>query len=305
MDHSTQSSSQPAAFFPGLDRHLEALYPRLEAGEKAICLRGALGMGKSTLARALAARYAGAHGAESVIQLWLDPQGVPGIPGRSAYPLENGDRLSEALLARLAVPGSLVVLDGVNHARNARPVWQAVCAAAGQCLCALDHCDDLTCASTYEVGALAPGEAAALIMLRLARRGYNLTLPVGFLERIYQAVGGAPLALSLVAGQVGRISAERLLSGLYESRQTSAEAFYTILLWRAWELLSPDGQTLLVGLLPGGYNNPQEHAQRKRLPRRRSEQAWLEVQSLGLAESSAQPLHPAVWQFVYYRSLDT
>lgn len=72
------------------------------------------------------------------------------------------------------------------------------------------------------------------------------------LESIYQIVGGNPLALKLVVGQVTHLPLVRVLDALRQARPAPASteaAFYSYLYQQSWSLLSPAARELLLTML--------------------------------------------------------
>ncbi|MCB0213076.1 MAG: hypothetical protein KDJ52_27280 [Anaerolineae bacterium] len=67
------------------------------------------------------------------------------------------------------------------------------------------------------------------------------------LERIYQVVGGNPLALKLVAGQTAFLPLSQVLDNLKEARGKNITELYTYIYWQDWDMLADTAQqTLLV-----------------------------------------------------------
>jgi hypothetical protein len=67
------------------------------------------------------------------------------------------------------------------------------------------------------------------------------------LERIYEVVGGNPLALKLVVGQTAFLPLSQVLDNLKEARGKSITDLYSHIYWQAWQMLDvASQQTLLV-----------------------------------------------------------
>jgi hypothetical protein len=67
------------------------------------------------------------------------------------------------------------------------------------------------------------------------------------LDRIYQVVGGNPLALKLVIGQLSVLPLDQVLDNLKQAQDQSTDQLYTYIYWQAWHLLNdPAQQTLLA-----------------------------------------------------------
>jgi LuxR family glucitol operon transcriptional activator len=69
------------------------------------------------------------------------------------------------------------------------------------------------------------------------------------LESIYQVVGGNPLALKLVAGQIRILPLAQVLDNLKQARGKKIEALYTYIYWQAWHALDAVSQQVLL-LMP-------------------------------------------------------
>ncbi|MCB9077903.1 MAG: hypothetical protein H6631_09945 [Anaerolineaceae bacterium] len=73
------------------------------------------------------------------------------------------------------------------------------------------------------------------------------------LRRIYEVVGGNPLAIKLVVGQLSVLPLPIVLANLKQARGKNAEAFYSFIYWQVWQLLTPiSRQALLV--MPLAHN---------------------------------------------------
>lgn len=67
------------------------------------------------------------------------------------------------------------------------------------------------------------------------------------LERIYEVVGGNPLALKLVVGQTAFLPLTQVLDNLKEARGKSITDLYTHIYWQAWQMMADASrQTLLI-----------------------------------------------------------
>lgn len=92
-------------------------------------------------------------------------------------------------------------------------------------------------------------EPDLLEMMRHEARMHGLSdwadLPASQLHRIYDVIGGNPLAAKLVVGQAHFFSLDKLLDELLEARGKSADDLYQYIYWASWHALSPDAQQLL------------------------------------------------------------
>ncbi len=69
------------------------------------------------------------------------------------------------------------------------------------------------------------------------------------LEKIYEVVGGNPLALKLVIGQIIYLPLPQALKNLQQARGRSVHELYTYIYWQAWQMLTPFSRQLLL-ILP-------------------------------------------------------
>jgi len=75
------------------------------------------------------------------------------------------------------------------------------------------------------------------------------------LKSIYRVVGGNPLALKLVVGQLYALPLAQVLENLKQAQGKRADQLYTYIYWQAWHTLTPTSrQTLLV--MPLVQNGP-------------------------------------------------
>jgi hypothetical protein len=68
------------------------------------------------------------------------------------------------------------------------------------------------------------------------------------LASIYDVVGGNPLALKLVIGQIHILPLSRILEQLKQAKSKPEQDLYTYIYWRAWEALSPPGRQTLLSM---------------------------------------------------------
>jgi hypothetical protein len=66
------------------------------------------------------------------------------------------------------------------------------------------------------------------------------------LEDIYDVVGGNPLALKLVIGQLCVLPLSQVLEDLRQARGKSPDELYTHIYWQAWHALAPPSQQVLL-----------------------------------------------------------
>lgn len=101
----------------------------------------------------------------------------------------------------------------------------------------------------YTVQALDEAEALHFTRYEARIRGLKVVAeaPEANLKRIYQVVGGHPLALKLVVGQLASLPLSQVITRLQQAQGKSIEELYTFIYWEVWHLLEPAAQqTLLI-----------------------------------------------------------
>lgn len=78
------------------------------------------------------------------------------------------------------------------------------------------------------------------------------TAPAEQLTSIYDVVGGNPLALKLVAGQMRLLPLTHILANLQQTRGKPIEALYTFIYWQSWHLLDQTAQQTLLAMPVAG-----------------------------------------------------
>ncbi|MEM7032878.1 MAG: NB-ARC domain-containing protein [Chloroflexota bacterium] len=80
------------------------------------------------------------------------------------------------------------------------------------------------------------------------------------LNKIYDVVGGNPLALKLVIGQLYALPLGKVLQNLQEARGRAVMGLYTQIFWQSWQTLSDEAkQTLLMMPLAGPKGATLDH----------------------------------------------
>lgn len=96
------------------------------------------------------------------------------------------------------------------------------------------------------------GNADALALVRQEARVRNIPQVLAAsdaeLQPIFATVGGNPLALRLVTGQLRVHPLDAVLADLVAARGKQAEALYTFIYRRAWELLDENARALLLAM---------------------------------------------------------
>ena len=107
--------------------------------------------------------------------------------------------------------------------------------------------DDVYCFSLAE---LAQEDVLAFISYEAEVRGLPIlaNAPPSQLRRIYTVVGGNPLALKLVIGQLKIFPLSQVLDNLKQAQGKKTEELYTYIYWQAWQSLDEAGQAVLLSM---------------------------------------------------------
>lgn len=103
---------------------------------------------------------------------------------------------------------------------------------------------------TQTIGELTVVDTFALLRYEARVRGITLLIDASdeHLQAIYDVVGGHPLALNLVLGQLTYLPMGQVLTGLQEARGERIEQLYSYIYWQAWQMLDDAGRQLLLTL---------------------------------------------------------
>jgi hypothetical protein len=97
---------------------------------------------------------------------------------------------------------------------------------------------------------LSRGDSLMLLRYELGRGGrQNADAPAEALDAVYQVVGGQPLALKLIAAQLGRLPLVQVVDDLRSARGQAAQALYSFIYRRTWTLLDEAARQLLMNML--------------------------------------------------------
>ncbi|MEZ4869544.1 MAG: BTAD domain-containing putative transcriptional regulator [Caldilineaceae bacterium] len=101
---------------------------------------------------------------------------------------------------------------------------------------------------SHSLGELSETDTLALLRHEATVRGIHALqhAAVEQLSAIYRVVGGNPLALKLVVGQVGFLPLGQVLTNLAEARSKRVDELYTYIYWQAWQLLGAEERHLFL-----------------------------------------------------------
>lgn len=164
------------------------------------------------------------------------------------------DRALQALEARLRAAPHLIVVDNLETVADVESLLPTLTRLAGPSKFLLTSREVFQGqAGLYHFTAPELSEAAALDLVRHEAQLNNLPHVAGASERqlqpIYATVGGNPLALRLVTGQLQILPLPQVLENLREARGRRTEELYNYIYWTAWRRLPAVAQEVLT-LLP-------------------------------------------------------
>ncbi len=161
---------------------------------------------------------------------------------------DNARRL-QRLGERLAQARYIVVLDNIERPDEVELAMQMadVLAPTSQMLFTSRHAFERPDVRPLTLGELPQEHALELLRLEAVRLNYTPLAEAVSLQ-IVEEVGGHPLALKLVAGQVRRLPVDSVLRSLSVPHDTTRELF-TRVYETSWTLLSSVAREILQGLL--------------------------------------------------------
>ncbi len=246
-----------------------------EDGPRFVSLEGIGGIGKTVLARTVAVHLAEHADLEDILwisarQEWVTADGrleTVVAPVHSAEDMIarltvqlgqnhlaglSAEEKLERLQPLLNNVPYLVVLDNLETLAELETLLPALYPLAGKSRFLLTSRHTLRHFPYVHVVPLAElsfRDSRALLESELNRRGFSRLFSDSGMEKIYAAIGGLPLAIKLVAAQMGHLPLTQILEGLQRARGVTAEMMYRYIYRRTWLLLGDPARALLLSML--------------------------------------------------------
>ena len=266
----------------GLETHLAELSAVLAAPHAPwlVSVEGLGGIGKTSLAHQLVQRLAWPGGAFADFG-WVSAQQQTLPMGGNIRPVGEQALNSEALIATLAIQllsgdGSptpdvaeralsalearlhraahLIVVDNLETVADVEALLPTLTRLAGPSkflLTSREAPEGQTGIYHFPVPELVERDALALVQAeaRLRNLRHVARASDADLHPLFETVGGNPLALRLVTGQLHLLALPEVVENLKEARGMKAEELYRYIYWDAWQRLPEDARDVLM-LMP-------------------------------------------------------
>ncbi|MCB0194708.1 MAG: DUF1492 domain-containing protein [Anaerolineae bacterium] len=170
---------------------------------------------------------------------------------KTMSPPRPPEEILSTLKIQMAKQAHLIVLDNLETAADYQelmPVLRDLAQFAWVLLTSrvdMYEQPDIHITNLAELNAV---DAETLVRSEATRRGIHdlAQAPSEMMTQIYEVVGGNPLALKLIIGQVHVRSLSTVLSDLNEARGRRVEALYEFIYRRAWDLLDDVARQVLL-----------------------------------------------------------
>ena len=248
---------------------------RRDSGPEVISIEGMGGIGKTALARAVANEMAAASELDGIAwvsarQTWFTDRGtIEDTPDAATSLADIVNRLITQLgyseLAGLSTADKLdrmapvlkrfrllIVIDNLESIHDLELLMPAMMPLAGPSRFLLTSRQSLAhypAVRRFLVPSLSLAESRKLVESELERRDRPVSLTTSDMADMYRLIGGAPLALKLVAAQMSHWPLSVLVDDLRHARRSAPEQLYTFIYRRAWLDLDEPARKLLLSIL--------------------------------------------------------
>ncbi|MBI1878743.1 MAG: hypothetical protein HYR94_11060 [Chloroflexi bacterium] len=277
----------PAIPLIGVDHHLDRLAKVVASPEPpwVVCIDGLGGIGKTALAGALLRQpWIPGHFHNVAWVSAKQQQFSPGVGlTQVSGPAINAAALTDALLEQLDSSVSLslpppqkaaalfevmkkapylIVIDNletVNDYQSLLPTLLKLAAPSKVLLTSRYSLRTHPDVFTLSVEELSRDHTIQFIRQEATVKGLAAVInaPEPKLQRMYDVVGGNPLALKLVVGQIAVLSLSHVLENLKRAKGKPIDDLYTYIYWQAWRLLDAASQKTFL-LMPLAHDGTVE-----------------------------------------------
>lgn len=259
----------------GVEVYLDRLYAHLVSADPPwlIAIEGKGGSGKTALAATLAQRiiddftlddfaWVSIDQQHDDLQTGLGPAGWLAVDLVTTvleqlgevihHPTDDLDALLYRLETRLKAERCLVVIDNIEQTHDIQSLLPALDRMTNPSKILLTSRASLQEYGVFSVHLPELTETLALDLLRQEAHHCNLPAlaeaPSGALQRIYDAVGGNPLALQVVAQQTSVYSLDVVLARLSDMPTSRTKQLYDSIFENAWQSLSDDERQVWLAM---------------------------------------------------------
>ncbi|MFK7804056.1 MAG: tetratricopeptide repeat protein [Anaerolineae bacterium] len=169
------------------------------------------------------------------------------------YPIDSAAAKLTALTEILQKTPTLIVIDNLETIADYEallPILRHLAQPSKFLITSrmsLQHESDIVCHSLTE---LSQSDALAFLQYEAEQQQIRplMAADTDNLSKIYETVGGNPLALKLVIGQSAFLPLDHILDSLKLAKETQVDQLYRYIYLQAWEMLDPSGRKLFLSL---------------------------------------------------------
>lgn len=307
-------STLPQQRLFGIDKVMQRLQSLLADSDASslVAIDGIGGIGKTSVAAKLVEYFA--ERAEYVDILWISAKQQEFLPEQGlqtiAQPALDEEELLNAILEQvgetlyLSVPLAekrltanqrlrdaphLVVVDNLETVTDYEALLPIIRQLAGPTRFLLTSRRSLRAHGdvfNLSLNELGYADAVALIRHEAQQRGIDALAdaPEQQLASIYEVVGGNPLALKLVIGQLCFLPLTQVLDNMQLARGREIDELYTYIYWQGWQMLDAPGRQLLLTLPLNPNSTYDELAMMSQLSDAQMQQGLAQLTELSLVE---------------------